>query len=93
MIRHMRHLLGASVMLAVTSQSLLAQGQAMPVAEQFKSLHFRSIGPATMSGRIADLAVYEANPAIYYVAHRARRRVEDHEQRRDVHPSVPGCRG
>ena len=24
----------------------------MPVAEQFKSLHFRSIGPATMSGRI-----------------------------------------
>ena len=39
----------------------------MPVAEQFKSLHFRSIGPATMSGRIADLAVYEANPSIYYV--------------------------
>ena len=42
----------------------------MPVAEQFERLHFRSIGPATMSGRIADLAVYEANPAIYYVAPR-----------------------
>src|SRR6185503_2704127 len=23
--------------------------------------------PATMSGRISDLAVYEANPAVYYV--------------------------
>ena len=38
-----------------------------PVAEEFEHLHFRSIGPATMSGRIADVAVYEANPAIYYV--------------------------
>lgn len=45
----------------------MAQGQAVPVAEQFNGLHFRSIGPATMSGRIADLAVYEANPALYYV--------------------------
>ena len=54
--------------MVLASQSLPAQGPAMPVAEQFKSLHFRSIGPATMSGRIADLAVYEANPAIYYVA-------------------------
>jgi photosystem II stability/assembly factor-like uncharacterized protein len=63
----MRHLVGASVVMVVASQSLLAQGPAMPVAEQFKSLHFRSIGPATMSGRISDFAVYEANPAIYYV--------------------------
>ena len=67
MVRHLRHLVGASVVMAVAPQSLLAQNQAMPVAEQFKSLHFRSIGPATMSGRIADLAVYEANPAVYYV--------------------------
>jgi photosystem II stability/assembly factor-like uncharacterized protein len=37
------------------------------VATEFDRLHFRSIGPATMSGRIADVAVYEANPAIYYV--------------------------
>jgi photosystem II stability/assembly factor-like uncharacterized protein len=43
--------------------------QAAPaVATEFSSLHFRSIGPATMSGRIAAVAVYEANPAIYYVA-------------------------
>jgi photosystem II stability/assembly factor-like uncharacterized protein len=34
----------------------------------FDSLHFRPIGPAAMSGRITDLAVYEANPAVYYVA-------------------------
>src|SRR3990172_13282021 len=36
-------------------------------ADPFDSLHFRSIGPATMSGRISDLAVYERNPAIFYV--------------------------
>ena len=42
--------------------------EAQSVAEEFDSLHFRSIGPATMSGRISDLAVYEANPAIYYAA-------------------------
>jgi photosystem II stability/assembly factor-like uncharacterized protein len=41
--------------------------QAIPVAQEFDSLHFRSIGPATMSGRVSDLAVYEANPAVYYV--------------------------
>src|SRR6266550_3849455 len=34
----------------------------------FDSLHFRPIGPASMSGRISDLAVYDANPAIFYVA-------------------------
>ena len=33
----------------------------------FETLHFRPIGPAAMSGRIADLAVYEANPSIFYV--------------------------
>jgi len=33
----------------------------------FDSLHFRSIGPAAMSGRISDLAVYEPNPATFYV--------------------------
>ncbi len=45
----------------------LASSVAIPVAQEFERLHFRSIGPATMSGRIADLAVYEANPSIYYV--------------------------
>ncbi|MEO7362254.1 MAG: glycosyl hydrolase, partial [Gemmatimonadaceae bacterium] len=44
-----------------------AQPSSIPVALEFETLHFRSIGPATMSGRIADVAVYEANPAIWYV--------------------------
>ena len=39
-----------------------------PAGGPFDSLHFRQIGPASMSGRISDVAVYEANPAIYYVA-------------------------
>jgi photosystem II stability/assembly factor-like uncharacterized protein len=39
-----------------------------PVATAFDALHFRQIGPASMSGRIADLAVHEANPSLYYVA-------------------------
>jgi photosystem II stability/assembly factor-like uncharacterized protein len=31
-------------------------------------LQFRTIGPATMSGRIVDLAVVEANPTTFYIA-------------------------
>ena len=46
---------------------LSAQGQVVKSNDPLDTLHFRSIGPATMSGRIADLAVYEKNPAIYYV--------------------------
>ena len=38
-----------------------------PAASALDALHFRQIGPASMSGRIADLAVYEANPSLYYV--------------------------
>ena len=33
----------------------------------FDGLHFRALGPASMSGRISDLAVYEPNPSIFYV--------------------------
>ncbi len=54
-----------SAALVLVSTSLRAQSA--PVAEEFNKLHFRSIGPAIMSGRISDLAVYEANPAIWYV--------------------------
>src|SRR5688500_13900097 len=61
--RPMRPLLRVVPALFVAS-SLAAQSN---VAQEFEKLHFRSIGPATMSGRIADIAVYEANPAIYYV--------------------------
>ncbi len=48
--------------------ALGAQAPTIPVAQEFERLHFRSIGPVVMSGRIADLAVYEKNPALYYVA-------------------------
>jgi photosystem II stability/assembly factor-like uncharacterized protein len=63
--------LGVALVLALAGQSLIGQaGQTSatpPVSGPFDSLHFRQIGPASMSGRISDLAVYEANPAIFYV--------------------------
>ncbi|MGE3616880.1 MAG: WD40/YVTN/BNR-like repeat-containing protein, partial [Gemmatimonadales bacterium] len=45
------------------ASSLSAQG-----ADAFSRLRFRSIGPATMSGRIVDIAVNEANPYEFYAA-------------------------
>jgi photosystem II stability/assembly factor-like uncharacterized protein len=59
--------LAAAVVLATTT--LHAQtGASVPIAQEFEKLHFRSIGPAIMSGRISDLAVFEKDPAIFYVA-------------------------
>jgi photosystem II stability/assembly factor-like uncharacterized protein len=60
-----RHTLVAGATLAVLVPTMAAQ---IPVAEELNALRFRSIGPATMSGRIADVAVYEKNAAIWYVA-------------------------
>jgi photosystem II stability/assembly factor-like uncharacterized protein len=63
--------LGVALALALAGQSLIGQAGQAPatptVSGPFDSLHFRQIGPASMSGRISDLAVYEANPAIFYV--------------------------
>ena len=58
----------AMLSLAHIAPRLGAQNSAdsMPVAQQFEKLHFRSIGPAIMSGRIADIAVYEKNTSIWY---------------------------
>ena len=70
MLRHLRFVgLSALVLGVAFSGSIGGQltAQSAP-ADPLDSLHFRSIGPATMSGRISDLAVYEKNPAIYYVA-------------------------
>ncbi len=64
-----RHVLRVGLPVAfvtVASQAAFAQSSA-PVAQQFDKLHFRSIGPAIMSGRISDLAVYEKNTSIWYV--------------------------
>jgi photosystem II stability/assembly factor-like uncharacterized protein len=63
---------GVALALAFAGQSLIGQSGQTPAAAPavsgpFDSLHFRQIGPASMSGRISDLAVYEANPAIFYV--------------------------
>ena len=65
--------LGLTCVLAVAfaAQSLIGRAGQAPAAQPargpFDSLHFRSIGPAAMSGRISDVAVYEANPAVFYV--------------------------
>jgi photosystem II stability/assembly factor-like uncharacterized protein len=71
-MRHYRAFaLGVAVALAFGAQSLAGRA-AQPAASAgkatlFDGLHFRSIGPAGMSGRIADIAVYEADPNIFYV--------------------------
>ena len=70
MRRHLRTFLAGGTLAVALMGTLLSGQQApgtVPVADEFARLHFRSIGPANMSGRISDLAVYEKNPAIYYV--------------------------
>jgi len=59
----------AALALAFGVQSLpgRAQSGAPSQSTPFDSLHFRQIGPASMSGRIADIAVYEPNTNIWYV--------------------------
>src|SRR4051812_9083424 len=65
MFSQLRRVVSALAVLSLSANAAHAQGA--PVAEQFQHLHFRSIGPAIMSGRIADVAVYEAKPSTYYV--------------------------
>jgi photosystem II stability/assembly factor-like uncharacterized protein len=64
-------ILGIFIAAFVAAQSLTGRSAQTPSGAAdvgpFDTLHFRSIGPASMSGRISDLAVYEANPSIYYV--------------------------
>lgn len=67
MVRHLRLVVLSALVGALGMSGTGVHGQAAPVADEFGSLHFRSIGPASMSGRITDLAVYEPDPAIYYV--------------------------
>jgi photosystem II stability/assembly factor-like uncharacterized protein len=70
-MQHFRLIIpGVALALTLAATSLPGRAQQAPAAatNPFDSLYFRSIGPATMSGRISDLAVYEANPAMFYVA-------------------------
>src|SRR5215467_12774921 len=57
---------GLAAALASVTPSLVAQSAAPPPGP-FDGLHWRPIGPAAMSGRISDIAVYEANTNIWYV--------------------------
>jgi photosystem II stability/assembly factor-like uncharacterized protein len=63
--------IGILILLTLAGQPLAGHSEQTtspaPPSGPFDSLHFRPIGPASMSGRISALAVYEANPAIYYV--------------------------
>src|SRR6185436_19037737 len=63
-MRYLRLLLCVVALAAgFASQSLRGQIPAYgTVADEFDRLHFRSIGPVNMSGRIADFAFFEANP-------------------------------
>ena len=68
-MRSIRFFSFAAVLVAAFAVQSLVHTQSAPAgasAGPFDGLHFRSIGPASMSGRIADLAVYEPNPAIFY---------------------------
>ena len=73
MLRHLRVLTLCAGVVGVAFSGSSVLGDSQPpqapgaIADEFAGLHFRSIGPASMSGRIADLAVYESNPAVYYV--------------------------
>src|SRR5262245_26811969 len=60
--------LGLSGLAAHAQQRPAAAAPAPAAApDQFPGLKFRNIGPATMGGRIDDLAVLESNPAVFYV--------------------------
>src|SRR4026208_1630234 len=72
LMKHPRWVVPCAAMIAaLVATSMTGRGRqpgAAPPAGPFDTLHFRQLGPASMSGRISDVAVYEANPAIFYVA-------------------------
>jgi photosystem II stability/assembly factor-like uncharacterized protein len=69
----MKHLL-LSFLIAVAPIALHAQANRSkakpeaPKTDHFGGLKFRSIGPAFMSGRIADIAIHPQKPSTWYVA-------------------------
>lgn len=54
-------------LIVVASTPLVARAQPTPPAWA-DAVHWRALGPASMSGRITDIAVHEADPTIWYVA-------------------------
>ena len=66
MVKRVRAFAVLVAILAAASFGHTLSGQsAAQVADDFSALHFRSIGPAQASGRVSDIAVYEANPATF----------------------------
>ena len=53
--------------LVVSGTSLAAQSASQLAAEAVSSMEFREVGPANMGGRVADIAVVESDPRIFYV--------------------------
>lgn len=67
------HLIAGLIILLFLSQHLVAQITTTPIdslynSATFADLKFRNIGPAFMSGRIADVAIQSDNPSTWYVA-------------------------
>jgi photosystem II stability/assembly factor-like uncharacterized protein len=67
--------LAVLLLLVVTAVGMAAFGTEQPSQQPsqaqrndpYAGLTFRNIGPATMGGRVDDLAVLESNPAVFYV--------------------------
>ncbi|MCC7053663.1 MAG: hypothetical protein IT355_10370 [Gemmatimonadaceae bacterium] len=57
-----------AIALLCLTAPLHAQGPAAGTPDPLARLRFRSIGPATMSGRITEIAVNESNPYEFYAA-------------------------
>ncbi len=57
----------AAAAVSANSTVTSASAAALP-AEWTKAFEWRNIGPANMGGRITDIAVYEKDPCIWYVA-------------------------
>ncbi|MEM7765408.1 MAG: glycosyl hydrolase [Pseudomonadota bacterium] len=65
----MRQRLWVFLALFLSITGVAQEGQSPGFNEEtFKGLEFRSIGPAFMSGRIADIAIHPENPSVWYVA-------------------------
>src|SRR6266849_1597905 len=71
-MKRMRNALRKILACAASLGALVMNAQSAPgdqpnLADKFKNLEFREIGPAIMGGRIDDFAVVESNPNIAYV--------------------------
>ena len=55
------------LMVFVFADESLAQTPSEQAAQAASGLSFRDIGPAVMGGRVADIAVVESDPRIFYV--------------------------